>query len=109
MSQDVLINFDDLPVGTVVTNRYCDKGVDLLTPPNGDPIIAQVPPGEAHLGNQVANISTCPGCEFYTPFANGRFTFWASSQTRPLRGKYLLRLDHFSFRLSARKNGELNA
>jgi hypothetical protein len=76
MPQDVLINFDDLPVGTAVTNQYHDKGVDFFGPPNGGllPVITQVPPGEAHSGNQVANISTCLGCEFFTPFATGRFT-----------------------------------
>jgi hypothetical protein len=73
MPQDVLINFDDLPVGTAVTNQYHDKGVDFFGPPNGGllPVITQVPPGEAHSGNQVANISTCLGCEFFTPFATG--------------------------------------
>jgi hypothetical protein len=76
MPQDIQINFDDLPAGTVVTNQYHDKGVDFFGPPNGGllPVITQVPPGEAHSGNQVANISTCLGCEFFTPFATGRFT-----------------------------------
>src|SRR6266566_5213467 len=77
MSQDVLINFDDLPVGSVVTNQYHDKGVDFLGPLISEgllPVITQVPPGEAHSGNQVANIATCFGCEFFTPFATGRFT-----------------------------------
>lgn len=75
-AQDVVITFDDLPVGTVVTNQYHNKGVDFFGQPSGGllPVIAQVPPGEAHSGNQVANISTCEGCEFFVPFVTGRFT-----------------------------------
>src|SRR5215471_13098080 len=73
---DVVIQFDDLPVGTVVTNQYHDKGLDFISPPGSLlPVIAQVPPGQAHSGNQVANISTCTGCEFFTPAASGKFVY----------------------------------
>src|SRR6266849_1165713 len=75
-TQDTVIQFDDLPVGTVVIDQYQAQGVAFFTPPGGGflPVIAQVPAGEAHSGNQVANISTCENCEFLIPFIRGRFT-----------------------------------
>src|SRR5712691_12073000 len=68
--QQTVINFDDLPVNTVVTNQYHAQGLDFF---GLLPVITQVPAGQAHSGNQVANISTCFGCEFFVPSVTGRF------------------------------------
>ena len=69
MSQDVVINFDDLPVNAVVTNQYHDKGVDFFGPPNGGllPVITQVPPGEAHSGNQSRTFRHASAVSFLRP------------------------------------------
>jgi hypothetical protein len=63
------INFDDLAPGTSVTNQYHAQGVDFT----GDivPFIDQVDPSLAASGNQVADISQCAGCEFFTPNVQG--------------------------------------
>jgi hypothetical protein len=65
------INFDDLAAGTSVTNQYEAKGVDFT----GDilPFVDQVDPSLANSGNQVADISQCSGCEFFTPNIHGSF------------------------------------
>jgi len=68
--QDIVINFDDLPVNTVVTNQYHDRSLDFF---GLLPVITQVPAGQAHSGHQVANISTCFGCEFFVPSVTGLF------------------------------------
>jgi hypothetical protein len=59
------INFDDLATGTTVTNQYHGQGVDFTS--DIKPVIEQVDSSLAQSGDQVASISVCPGCEFFTP------------------------------------------
>ncbi|MEA2432956.1 MAG: hypothetical protein QOG54_413 [Actinomycetota bacterium] len=73
-----VVAFDNLEPGTVVTDQYKNShGVSFAGPDQGDgalPVIRAVPPGIAHSGNQVADISFCFACEFYTPRTVGRLT-----------------------------------
>lgn len=71
-----VVTFDDLPPETTVSNQYAGShGISFAGPAQGDgflPVVKAVAAGIAHSGTQVADISTCPGCEFYTPRTVGR-------------------------------------
>jgi hypothetical protein len=73
-----VVTFDNLPAGTTVSNQYRDThGVFFAGPTQSDgflPVVRAVSPGLAHSGTQVADISFCSGCEFYTPRTVGRLT-----------------------------------
>src|SRR5262249_45034104 len=69
---DTVLTFDDLPVGTRVTDQYQRLGV--IFDQNRAPTIEQVGAGEAASGDQVASISEGQGCEFFVPLTKGRFS-----------------------------------
>jgi hypothetical protein len=70
------INFDNLAPGTSVTNQYESQGVDFT----GDilPFVDQVGSSLASSGTQVADMSHCSGCEFFTPSVQGTLVNSAS-------------------------------
>jgi len=73
-----VVKFDDLSPGTQVTTQYAPQGVVFasspFSPPGLAPVIATPPTGEAQSSPQVADISVCPGCEFFAPFATATFS-----------------------------------
>jgi hypothetical protein len=80
---DTTIDFEQYAPGTAITNQYADAGgtgqgvVFGLLPGGGGSTIVPViesAPGDAQSGSQVANLSTCTGCEFFTPSTSGTFT-----------------------------------
>jgi len=77
-----VVSFDDLAPGTTVTEQYRESGgVSFNGPAEEDgllPVVAAVPPGVAHSGDRVADISECAGCEFFTPRTVGRLATSAS-------------------------------
>ncbi|HVY78006.1 MAG TPA: hypothetical protein VG898_05830 [Solirubrobacterales bacterium] len=81
-----VVDFDDVPAGTVVEDQYRESdGVFFRGPSQSDgwfPLV-KAAPGQAHSGNQVASIANCTGggnsCEFFTPVTIGRLTKTASS------------------------------
>ncbi len=79
---DTTIDFETPGPHTTITNQYADVGgpgqgvVFGPLPGGGDglrPVIKSVAMGSANSGVQVADISTCSGCEFYTPNTVGTF------------------------------------
>ena len=78
----LIVTFDDLDGGETVTDQYIDThGVSFSGPGSGDgayPIVRTVGSDIAHSGGQVADISFCLGCEFYTPRTVGRLTSTAT-------------------------------
>ena len=72
----LVIGFDDLDGGETVTDQYSNShGVTFSGPGAGDgalPIVRVVGSDIAHSGGQVADISFCFTCEFYTPRTVGR-------------------------------------
>ena len=78
------INFDDLSPGTSVSDQYHAKGVDFT----GDilPFVDDVGSSLANSGTQVADISHCTGCEFFTPSVEG--TFANAAQNASVRVGY---------------------
>jgi hypothetical protein len=72
------VSFDTLPPETTVADQFRDSdGVFFRGPDQGDsafPITKALGPGLARSGSQVADISFCFGCEFYTPRSIGRLT-----------------------------------
>ena len=93
------VDFDQLPVGAVVTNQYADlggagQGVVFGPLPGGlgdglHPVVRMPPAGQAQSGAQVADIATCNGCgfEFFTPRTTG--TFAVPRSTVSVRVGYL--------------------
>ena len=84
MATGATVDFDQVAVDTVLTTQYADlggpgQGVVFGPLPGGLPEglhpVVTVPPlsGQAHSGTQVADIGTCPGCEFFTPRTTGTF------------------------------------
>ena len=64
------VSFDDLPDGTTVQDQYmASHGVFFKTGSfdGGALPIVRSNPGQAHSPSNLADISNCPGCEFYTP------------------------------------------
>ena len=78
------ITFDDLSPGTSVSDQYHAKGVDFT----GDilPFVDDVGSSLANSGTQVADISHCSGCEFFTPSVEG--TFANAAQNASVRVGY---------------------
>ena len=79
---DTTVNFDDLSVGTTVTNQYADlggtgQGVTFGPLPNGQggllPVVTAPPAGQAQSGANVGDISHCFACEFFQPITTGTF------------------------------------
>jgi FG-GAP-like repeat/Right handed beta helix region len=79
---DTTVDFEQFSAGTVITSQYADaggsgQGVVFGPLPGGipgeglHPVIRTPPAGEAQSGTRVADIATCPGCEFYTPRTTG--------------------------------------
>jgi hypothetical protein len=77
-AETTVVTFDNLEPGTTVSDQYkSSHGVSFAGPNQGDgafPVIRAVSPGLAHSGSQVADISFCFACEFYTPRTVGRLT-----------------------------------
>ena len=79
----VTIDFESLPVGTAITSQYANaggagQGLVFGPLPGGGgatfaPVIRQPGGGQPSSGAQVAEISTCPGCEIFTPRATATF------------------------------------
>lgn len=73
-----VVSLDDLAPETTVADQYRNsQGVFFAGPDQGDgafPVTKAVSPGLARSGNQVADISFCFACEFYTPRTVGRLT-----------------------------------
>ena len=81
LAATVVVTFEDLAPGTVVSTQYQGShGVVFNGPPSDGyrPVVTTVPAGTAHSGTRVTHFSTCPGCEFYTPRTVGRLTSTAS-------------------------------
>jgi hypothetical protein len=85
---DTTVNFDDLSVGTTVTNQYADlggtgQGVTFGPLPNGQgglqPVVTAPPAGQAQSGANVGDISHCFACEFFQPITTGTFGLEHSS------------------------------
>jgi hypothetical protein len=79
---DTTVDFEQFAPGTTITNQYADlggsgQGVVFGPLPGGqaglNPVIRTPPAGQAQSGTQVADISTCFGCEFYVPNTTGTF------------------------------------
>ncbi|MEA2428250.1 MAG: hypothetical protein QOF37_1878, partial [Thermoleophilaceae bacterium] len=80
---DTTIDFEQFQPGTALTNQYADaggpgQGVTFGQVPGGGdggllPVVRNAPVGQPQSGTQVADISTCFGCEFYVPRAAGTF------------------------------------
>src|ERR1700683_2652660 len=79
---DTTVTFDDLSVGTTVTNQYDDlggtgQGVTFGPLPNGqgglEPVVTAPPTGQAQSGANVGDISHCFACEFFQPITTGTF------------------------------------
>ncbi|MEA2170464.1 MAG: hypothetical protein QOF76_3764 [Solirubrobacteraceae bacterium] len=74
---DTTIDFEQYPAETAITDQYASEGVTFGPLPSGNPgaglaPVVRVPPaGQAHSGAQVADIATCPACEFFTPRTTG--------------------------------------
>ncbi len=73
-----VVGFDNLPPGTQVTTQYQARGITFGSLPFGPagliPVIASVPAGEPQSPPQVADMSVCPGCEFFTPAVTATFS-----------------------------------
>jgi hypothetical protein len=76
------VDFEQFEQGTAITTQYADlggagQGVVFGPPPGGSdglhPVIATPPVGQAQSGSHVADIATCPGCEFFRPRTTGSF------------------------------------
>src|SRR5450755_2142389 len=73
---DTTVDFDGFAAGTTITSQYADLGgagqgvtfgVLLGIGPAGlDPVVRTPPTGQAQSGVNVADITTCFACEFYT-------------------------------------------
>ena len=79
-AQTLVVSFDDLVPNTTVTDQNrATHGVSFAGPAadGAFPIVKET--GAAHSGGQVADISFCFACEFYTPRTVGRLDSLASS------------------------------
>jgi hypothetical protein len=78
------VDFENQEAGTTLTDQDANVGgtgqgvVFGPLPGSGAPglhPVVRVPPaGQAQSGTHVADIATCPGCEFYTPNTTGTFS-----------------------------------
>jgi hypothetical protein len=95
---DTAIDFEQFAPGTTITNQYANaggsgQGVVFGPLPGGapgeglKPVIRMPPAGQAHSGSQVADIATCPGCEFFSSRTTG--TFAAPRSNISMRVGYL--------------------
>ncbi len=76
-----VVNFDDHPAGTTVTNQYEAEGVTFVETEALLPVIRSAPAGQAHSGSQIADFTTCPLCGegFVEPRARGVLTTTATA------------------------------
>jgi hypothetical protein len=79
---DTTVNFDGFAAGTKITNQYANlggtgQGVVFGPLPGGhdglDTVVSTPPAGQAQSAPNVADISTCFGCEFPQPGTTGTF------------------------------------
>src|SRR4051812_33313924 len=74
-----VVTFDDLPAGTLVADQYkASKGVYFQANPGFLPHVDSAP-AQAHSSPNVADISTCAGCESFHPSTRGYLTATAST------------------------------
>lgn len=77
------VTLDDLPAETTVADQYRQSAdVFWRGPVEGDyafPVVKAPPAGIAHSGANVADVSTCAGCEFWTPASLARLQATASA------------------------------
>jgi hypothetical protein len=80
---DTTVDFDGFAAGTTITSQYADLGgagqgvtfgvLPGIGPAGLDPVVRTPPTGQAQSGVNVADITTCFACEFYTPQTAGTF------------------------------------
>jgi hypothetical protein len=76
-----VVTLEELAPETVVSTQYQGSHGVVFNGPAADgnrPVVKTVAGGIAHSGTRVADISTCPGCEFATSSTIGRLTSTAS-------------------------------